>query len=58
MRIGWQELIALGIVIAVVGFSLYRRYRRPRGRAPGCCEADGQRNSDERPIHFYRRSGD
>ncbi len=58
MGIGWQELIALSIVVLVVGFALYRRFRRPRGSAPSCCEHGGRARPEEQKIHFYRRSND
>lgn len=52
MSTGWQEWLALAIVIAIVAFALYRRMRG-RGRHGDCHVAADQ--EDERPVHFYRR---
>ena len=57
MPIGIQEIAALLIVAIIIGFGLYRRWRRTRKRAAGCngC-ADGPADeTDEKPIHIYRR---
>ena len=52
MSAGWQELIALGIVILVVGFALYRRLRKPA--AESTCHTSSEAD-DEKTVHFYRR---
>ena len=57
MAFGFQEIIALLIVAAVVGFALYRRWRRSSNAGAGCsgCDDDVASTSDEKPINFYRR---
>jgi hypothetical protein len=56
MAPGIQEGIALGIVLLVIGFALYRRWRR-RSAGTKCCDA-GSPSPDEteKPVHFYRRN--
>jgi hypothetical protein len=57
MMIGIQELIALTFVVIVVGFALYRRWRKKRDRESGCSDCAGSpaQKNDEAPIHIYRR---
>ena len=57
MPIGLQEIVALLIVLAVVGFALYRRVKRSGKVEKNCC-ASPQQSGDESVIHFYRRSDD
>ena len=54
MTAGLQEAVALLIVALVVGFGLYRRWRKARRREPPCC-AEPTADSDEKTVHFYRR---
>lgn len=59
MPVGAQELVALALVFGIVGFALYRRWRRPRDAKPGCCDQPAkQQRSGESTIHFYRRADD
>jgi UPF0716 family protein affecting phage T7 exclusion len=57
MAFGFQEIIALLIVTAVVGFALYRRWRRSGNADAGCsgCEDNVASTTDDKPINFYRR---
>jgi len=57
MRIGWQELIALAIVLTVVAFALWRRWQRGRQRDSSCdgCDHAAATPTDEKPVHIYRR---
>ncbi|MGI9330024.1 MAG: hypothetical protein ACR2QB_04850 [Gammaproteobacteria bacterium] len=54
MSPGWQELIALTLVVVVVGFALYRRWRKPAQAKSSCCSEKD--DSDEKTVHFYRRN--
>ena len=58
MSPGLQELIALAVVAAVIGFALYRRLRRKSAKAAACCDAGGDAQAEEKTIHFYRRNPD
>jgi hypothetical protein len=51
---GIQEVVALAIVIAVVGFGLYRRWRKGKGKSASCA-AQPVTENDEKTVHFYRR---
>ena len=57
MTIGIQELVTLLFVVGIVGFAVYRRWRKKPGRRSGCADcADGPANEkSEKPIHIYRR---
>ena len=60
MPAGWQEIVALLIVLAVVAFALYRRSRKPKSSgscSDGCASVDKQ-DRGEATIHFYRKNGD
>jgi len=54
-----QQLIALGLVAAVVGFELWRRWKKRQRGAVGCdgCDTSGNTKKDagEAPVRFYRR---
>jgi hypothetical protein len=54
--IGTQEIIAIIIVIAVIGFSLWRRLRKKSSSSGACsnCEHSTE-NTDEKPVHFFRK---
>jgi hypothetical protein len=54
MSPGWQELIALTIVVVVVGFGLYRRWRKPAATEASCCS--DKADPAEKTVHFYRRN--
>ena len=54
MSPGWQEIIALTIVVVVVGFGLYRRIRKPATAKASCCSDTAE--SAEKTVHFYRRN--
>jgi len=54
MSPGIQEAIALAIVLVVVGFGLYRRWRKTKTKSAACC-ADPAAKSNEKTVHFYRR---
>lgn len=53
---GLQELLALGVVVAVVALEVLRRWRRRKSAAPGCdgCEKSGP-PPKEAPLRFHRR---
>ena len=53
MTPGLQEAIALGIVLVIVGFALYRRWRKGASKN-SCCESPPE-SADEKTVHFYRR---
>jgi hypothetical protein len=53
MTPGLQEALALIIVLAIVGFALYRRWRRSSRKA-SCCEGDDGEKA-EHTVRFYRR---
>ncbi len=53
---GTQEILALIVVAAVVGFALYRRLRR--GKASGCHDCSTDKSTKEQPIRWYRRRND
>ncbi len=55
---GIQELIALGIVMSVVAFAVYRRWRRARSDASACsdCDRNPPKPDTEKTVHFYRRN--
>lgn len=55
MTPGIQEAIALGIVVLVVGFGLYRRWRKGKRQESACC-AEPTADSTEQTVHFYRRN--
>jgi hypothetical protein len=57
MSIGIQELTALLVVAIVVGFALYRRWRRTRDAAAGCsdCAAAPDDKAGEKTVHIFRR---
>lgn len=57
MSIGTQEIIALMIVAAVVGFALFRRLRKKSAATSACsgCDTDQSTNSNEKPIRFYKK---
>ena len=56
MPIGLQEILALLIVACVVGFALYRRWRRTRIQGSGCTSCgDGDADRGEARVNFYRR---
>jgi hypothetical protein len=57
MKIGIQELVALTFVILVVGFALYRRWKKRSNAGPGCadCASGPAEKSAETPIKLYRR---
>ena len=57
MSLGLQEIVALIIVAAVVGFALYRRWRRSSKADVGCSGCEDKRTSatNDKPINFYRR---
>ena len=57
MKIGIQEIVALGIVLAVVLFAVWRRWRRGRQNQAGCsgCDHAAPQPSNEKTIHPYRR---
>lgn len=54
-----QQLIALGLVAAVVACELWRRWRKRRAGKAGCdgCDTPGKtkNKSGETPLRFYRR---
>ena len=52
--IGTQEIIALILVIAVVGFALWRRLHKKPGSACSNCDHATQ-NKDEQPVHFFKK---
>ena len=52
MGLGFQELLALAIVAVVVGFALYRRWRKPAEKNSCCGDTEP---SGEKTVHFYRR---
>ena len=54
MSPGFQEAIALAIVVAVVGFGLYRRWRKGKRQQAACCDSPPAK-SGEKTVHFYRR---
>ena len=54
MTPGIQEAIALGIVAIVVGFGLYRRWRKGQRKDSACCE-EPSTEAAEKTVHFYRR---
>jgi len=54
--IGTQEIIAIIIVIAVVGFALWRRLHKKSGSAEGCSNCDhAEQKKDEHPVHFFKK---
>ena len=53
---GTQEILALIVVAAIVGFALYRRLRRRKG--PGCHDGPASPATKEQPIRWYRREDD
>lgn len=61
MPIGLQEILALGIVLAVVAFALWRRWTRANSRASdgraACsgCDDGSAATVEEKPIRIYRR---
>ncbi|MAF84449.1 MAG: hypothetical protein CL797_10150 [Chromatiales bacterium] len=57
MLIGTQEIIAIIIVTVVVGFALYRRWRKKPSSTDACssCEHSSTKDTDEKPIHFFRK---
>jgi len=57
MRIGWQEIIALTIVLGVVAFATWRRWQRGRARDSACdgCDNSATTPADEKPVRMYRR---
>ncbi|MDJ0928138.1 MAG: hypothetical protein QNJ73_10890 [Gammaproteobacteria bacterium] len=57
MPVGLQEVVALAIVIAIVGFALYRRWRRSADTRSSCCDQPAAKKS-EKTVHFYKRADD
>ena len=57
MSPGIQEAVALAIVIAVVGFGLYRRWRKGQAKSASC-GAQPETDTGEKTVHFYRRDKD
>ncbi len=57
MAIGTQEIFAIIIVIAVVGFTLYRRLRKKGSSANACsgCESNSTKSSNEKPLRFFKK---
>lgn len=57
MPIGLQEIAALGIVLLVVGFALWRRWKRGRVSGGACagCDAGDSAKTEEKTVHIYRR---
>ncbi len=55
MSPGIQEAIALIIVVLVVGFGLYRRWRKGAEKKAACCADPAGKDSAEQTVHFYRR---
>jgi len=57
MMIGTQEIIAIMIVIAVIGFALYRRLRKKSNSNGTCsnCEHTSSKSTDEKPVHFFKK---
>ena len=54
--IGTQEIIALILVIAVVGFALWRRLHKKPDSSDTCSNCDHTtKNTDERPVHFFKK---
>lgn len=53
MSPGIQEAIALAIVLVVVGFGLYRRWRKGKQQA-ACCDSPPEQPA-EKTVRFYRR---
>ena len=55
--IGTQEIFAIILVTAVVGFALYRRLRKKSGSTDACsgCEHTTAKNTDEKPLRFFTK---
>jgi hypothetical protein len=54
--IGTQEIIAIMLVIAVIGFALYRRLRKKTDSTGACSGCEHPSKSiDEKPVHFFRK---
>jgi len=60
MPTGLQEILALLIVLAIVGFALYRRSRKAasKGSCGDNCASAQNKDSGETTIHFYRKNDD
>ena len=58
MKIGIQEIVALGIVLAVVAFAIWRRWKKGRSGQGTCdgCDKPSVADSAEKTIHPYRRT--
>jgi hypothetical protein len=57
MMMGTQEIIAIMLVIAVIGFALYRRLRKKSASTDACsgCEHTSSKSADEKPVHFFKK---
>ncbi|UCG72318.1 MAG: hypothetical protein JSV45_13900 [Chromatiales bacterium] len=55
MTPGIQEAIALAIVVLVVGFGLYRRWRKGKRQESACCSENSASEPEEQTVHFYKR---
>jgi hypothetical protein len=56
--IGTQEIIAIILVTAVVGFALYRRLRRKPDSTAACSNCDNptpSKKTEEQPVRFFRK---
>jgi len=57
MTIGMQEVFAILIVVAIVGFAIFRRLRKKASSSNVCsgCEQGAGKNSNEKPLHFFKK---
>ncbi len=57
MTIGTQEIIAIIIVAAVVGFAVYRRWRKKPAAADVCsnCENGPTNDTKKKSVHWFKK---